>query len=384
MATAPPPASPRPLAARVYGYGLAGLLGLFIVGGMTGTLLSPFARGEALPGENRRAGVLPPLPRSLDEWDDLPQRFEAFVNDRFGFRAALIRTYTALSTALLNRLPTDQVVAGKDGWLFYAGEGALALFQRAVELDPDRLDRWRDRLAERRQALADRGIGYAFAIPPDKHTIYGEYMPDYLRQGGNPSPYDQVVAMARAHGLPVIDLRPDLLAGKPAGHLYMRDDTHWNERGAAIAYRALMTHLGLRPLDLDDADFGTRPNGPGDLARMALIDRLEQVPDVRAEALPCTVQELERQTDPSGRPALIRTRCEGAAGKLLFYRDSFGDALLPFLAASFGEMVAVSAAPSTQDIMRMAEAERPDLVLEERVERLLRFPPTVEAAEGAS
>lgn len=373
------PLPDRSFTTRAYGYGLAGLLGLFALGGAAGVVLAPFARTDALPGENRRLGALPPLPRSVEEWDTFPRRFEAFVNDHFGFRAALIHTQTDLSTALLNRLPTDQVVAGTEGWLFYAGEGSLALFQRAVELDPDRLDTWRTQLAGRAEKLGSLGIGYVFAIAPDKHTIYGEYMPGYLRPGRNPSPHDQFMAMA--HGLPVVNLRPALMAGKASHQLYMRDDTHWNARGAYVAYRELMARLGRAPLDLSDGDFEMRLNGPGDLARMALIDRLEQVPAPRAQALPCEAREVERVNDPSGRPTLIRTRCEGAQGKLVLYRDSFGDALLPFLAASFGEVVAISGTPTLSDMERTVEAERPDFVLEERVERHLRFPPASAATD---
>lgn len=376
MVTPLPARSP---AVRLYGYGLAGLLGLFILGGMAGVLLAPFARDADAPaGENRRLGALPPLPQSLAEWNDFPRRFEAFVNDRFGFRAALIRTYTNVSTSLHDRLPTDQVVAGRDGWLFYAGEGALGQFQRAVQLAPEQLDAWREALAGRARLLEARGIGYAFTIAPDKHTIYGELMPAYLRQGNNPSPHDQLVAVARANGLPVVDLRPGLLAAKPDGQLYMRDDTHWNNRGAYAAYRTLMAHLGREPIALRDADFIAAPTGPGDLARMALIDRQEDVPFVDPGALPCAAEEVERQEDPSGRATLIRTRCPGAEGKLVFYRDSFGDHLLPFLTASFGEVVAVWTMPGTNDIARMIETEKPDIVLEERVERILRFPPPAE------
>lgn len=363
--------------ARIYGLGLVGVLGLAILGGMAGTLLSAVTQGDgvALPGENRRLGALPPLPRSIDAWNAFPREFEAFVNDHFGFRATLISTHTAVSTALLDRLPTDQVIAGKDGWLFYAAENALALFQRTAPLDPDRLAAWQQELTERAGSLGGRGVGYAFAIAPDKHTIYGEYMPDYLHQGRGPSQYDEIVALAQTHTLPVIDLRPNLLAAKPDGLLYMRDDTHWNARGAYVAYHALMTQLGMRPLDLHHGDFDTRPNGPGDLARMALIDRIEQVPTIRPDAFPCSVIEIEQETDPSGRPLLIRTRCDGATGKLMFYRNSFGDDLLPFLAASFGEVVAISGRPSTEELLKAAETERPDVILEERVERHLRFPP---------
>ncbi|MGB3969125.1 MAG: hypothetical protein WBO45_20490, partial [Planctomycetota bacterium] len=48
-------------------------------------------------------------------------------------------------------------------------------------------------------------------------------------------------------GIPCLDLLPVLLAVPPLAdgnrHLYLRNDTHWNARGNAVAARALAPWL---------------------------------------------------------------------------------------------------------------------------------------------
>src|SRR4029077_10039045 len=68
---------------------------------------------------------------------------------------------------------------------------------------------------------------------------------------------DQLIAHLAAHStVPVLDLRPALQQAKPSERLYHRTDTHWNDRGAYVAYAAILSSLtdalpALRPVSLD-------------------------------------------------------------------------------------------------------------------------------------
>lgn len=362
----------RSFAARIYGYGLVGLLALASAAGMAAIMLAPNTEtGEKLAGENRTRNTMPPLPGTAAEWVSFPLRFEAFVNDNFGLRDTLIRTSSVLSTAMLGRLPTDQVIAGTGGWLFFTGNRSLELFQRTFSLDQATLDQWNAQLVERKRALDARGIPYVFTIAPDKHTVYGEFMPRHLRRSNAPSQYDQFMMAARSHGIPAVDLRQDLLRAKKNDILYYRDDSHWNERGAVVVYNTLMTSLDLHPIAVDNDAFDLHDKKQGDLSLMALISRTEKVPIVRRELLPCQDGVPDRFT----AGMVTRTRCDGKKGKLLFLHDSFGPSMLHLFAASFGEVIAIGRYTSTEAFLATVEAERPDFVIEERVERYLQFPP---------
>lgn len=370
----------KPFASQLYGYALSGIFAIAMVLSMAGAFFSTAQQSEV---ENRRFNALPELPDSFATWETFPQRFEAFFNDHFGFRAALIRTNTSLSTTLLDRLPSNDVIAGKDDWLFYAAENALALYQRTAPLSPQVMDGWLSGLSERVKWLAMQGVDYAFVVAPDKHTIHAEKMPRYLRVSNVPSQHDQIVDLARANALPVIDLRPTLLAAKADGQVYYRDDTHWNKWGAYLAYRAIMGQLAQRvsakPVNLQASDFEIQPYGPGDLARMALMQRTEMVPILNTAASSCVSDAEKIRWDAVqsrgqnvGTPLIVRMRCDGGKGKLLLFGDSFSDVLFSYFAASFEEVVAVWSAPTTKQMQELVMQERPDFVLEERVERHLK------------
>lgn len=331
--------------------------------------------GEKLTDENRDRSTMPPLPGTASEWVSFPHRFETFVNDNFGLRDALIRTSSILSTTLLGRLPTNRVIAGTDGWLFFTGDRSLELFQRTFSLAPAALDQWSTQLAERKRALEARGIPYIFTLAPDKHTVYGEFMPQHLHRSDAPSQHDQLMTVALRQNLSVVDLRQDLLRAKKNDSLYLRDDTHWNDRGGLVAYNALMSHLDLHPIAVDKDAFALRNRKKSDLARMALMSRIESAPTLLREALPCRGTIKKNVRDQFVVGMVTRTHCESRKGKLLFLHDSFGIALLPLLAASFGEVIAIGTYPSTEIFLATVEAEQPDFVIEERVERYLQYAP---------
>jgi hypothetical protein len=57
----------------------------------------------------------------------LPGRIEAYYDDRFGFRASLVRAYNIFLRNYL-KASNENVVLGKDGWLFYARDAIFPDF----------------------------------------------------------------------------------------------------------------------------------------------------------------------------------------------------------------------------------------------------------------
>jgi hypothetical protein len=365
----------RMTAANLYG---TLLLGFFAVATSLGGVLTFVGNPDPMANEKRRLAQLE-IPRSLAQWEQFPKRFDAFFGDNFGFRQALIRLDSKLSLALLGRSSSDRVVVGKNDWLYFAGEHSIELYQNALALSDSDLELMKQRIAGRRDRLAAKGIGYEFAIAPDKHTIYPEFMPTRLLRKQKPSQFSQTMEMAKAGKLPVVDLRPGLLAAKPLGQLYLRDDTHWNDLGVSVALRSIFD--GMQPSfdiaapKLSPDSFEVKPVKTGDLAEMALMDRSETAPVLKDTALPCRFDITEKNWDSEGRRLNTRTHCPNKRGKLLFIHDSFGQALVPRLAAEFGDMFALWARPNDEQFDALVAREKPDFVLEERAERYLSIHP---------
>ena len=375
----------RSIATRVYCLAMIVLL----IGAIAAPLPGLFATPQVSGGEKRRLAPRPVLPVTKADWEALPDRWNAFINDHFGFRLKLIKLHSWEMLTLFNKSVSQRVIIGRAGWLFYKDDNSAELFRNEYPLTDQDVDRWVASIRRRQQWTAERGIAYLLAVAPDKHTIYPEYMPAEMGKTGPQSQLDQIVAASRATAdLPLLDLRPALLAAKAQSlrPLYWRTDTHWTSYGAYVGYRAIMERLshqvsGQPVLDLGDEAFVRRTRDtPGDLAGMLALPTPEEEVFVDEGHYRCHYQTTNDPV-PSWLTAvspLIRTRCPEAHGKLLVIRDSFSTALLPFISQSFGEVVYAWTVPYERDFARvqaLVDREHPDMVIEEWVERSLQWTP---------
>ena len=246
-----------------------------------------------------------------------------------------------------------------------------------TRFDEQTLNDWQKLLESRRDWLAARGEKYVFVIAPDKHTIYPEYLPEWVVKSGKPSKLDQLLAHMRAHStVEVLDLRPALIAAKKSGATYLQTDTHWNDFGAFIAYQQLVQSLqgqlpGMKPLALDAFDRKSLVCRGGDLAVcLGQQDEIQETQAVlfapRQPLTPLTQIHAGSMGGETGTGAVI-TRNPDAVGKAVLFRDSFAEAWLPFLGHHFRETIYLRQTGWDKPFL---EREKPDVVIDEMVERL--------------
>lgn len=323
--------------------------------------------------EQRTLAPFPHFGWSYPELTRFPIDFERFFNDHFGGRFFLIHGYSWLLFSILGVSPTEKVVAGKNGWLFYE--------LSRNDLAPNRLftvaelERWKDHLAAKHRWLQQQGLAYVFIIAPDKHTIYGEYLPTRLSTKlSSPSRYDQLVDYVKAHSdVPIIDLRPALLEAKKDSHVYRKIDSHWNTVGAAVAQYEIARSLGrlssfFQPKSYRLDEFLMVDHVGGDLSDMMNVVLRERIPILPENRFaPC-----ESRIEDRGIPLRewIVTVCPGETEiDALIFRDSFFTALQPYVSRYFHETTSIWSRPSLAELQKMVMERKPDLVLEERVER---------------
>lgn len=339
------------------------------------------------PGkEKRRLAPLPAPPASLEELRNLPEQLDAFISDHFGLRRGLIRLQSHIMGRLFGKSTTQTVVIGREGWLFFGADQSVALYRNDRPLAGEDLARWRDTLKRRQAWTAERGIPYLFVVAPDKHSIYPDLMPPELTKLRPQSQLDQLAeAMRPAPEVAFLDLRASLLKARAVAPVYLRTDTHWNAFGGYAGYRAIMEALarqvpGLPLVTLTREDFARVDIAGGDLAESLQSSAGDEDLRPKPGATSLCAFTVTREEAPSwlgDGTWLYRSRCPTAPRKLMVIRDSFGEALLPYISQSFGEVVYVFD-PSLPDFARfqaLVDRERPDLVIEERVERRLQFLP---------
>lgn len=300
----------------------------------------------------------------------------AWFDDHFAFRSEMIDLDATLRESVLGTSATQNVVVGRDGWLFYTG--TLADYRRSDTLSVRALENVAWNLSLMQEHVRSRGKSFVVAIVPNKNSLYADLMPYYELAGTGPSNLERLLPLLEEHGVAHVDLREVLSA---ADHpVYLARDSHWTNEGALMGYGALMDVLG-RAHD-DYAGSATSVEGhEGDLDLM-----LHPVNPVSEG------QELWEDSErfsftneaTSVEDSLITTESEvpGAEGRLLAYRDSFGNALLPYLATAYAEASFTKMVPYD---MGDAALQAADDVIVERAERHLSFfasdPPYLPAPE---
>jgi hypothetical protein len=219
-------------------------------------------------------------------------------------------------------------------------------------------------------------------IVPDKATIYPEYLPRWATKVASQTRLDRLFAALAAYpGIAVLDLRPALTAVKARERIYFKTDSHWNLVGATIGYQALATVLMAkvpgfpavppeRPPYVAGVDFYS-----GDLARMIgsrgtfREDDIAPLGKVLANVAGHCAKPVPAPPSPPGAEAdtLIYACDRPGLPTALVYRDSMAFALIPLLSENFRRVVYVSR-PFERTLV---ERERPDVVIEELVERTM-------------
>lgn len=330
--------------------------------------------------EKRRLADLPTFSLDAEHLQQYPAQFEAYYNDRFGFREKLIRDHNRLMSKYFGKSPVAQVLIGKEGWLFYTGDRIIEDLIGTDPLTPDELETWRINLEGRRRWLTEQGIQYLFVVVPNKHTIYPEYLPVHLVRQNSRSRLDQLVEYLHDHSdIRILDLRSALLRAKKKHQVYYRTDTHINYNGAYEAYIGIMDRIRemFPEKNIPFRSFretGVKPRRGGDLSHMlGLADVTEDDNPTYDFSSPCAMnKELAVASwDPANPSIPYLSECHSAQLRAIVFQDSFFPYIKPFIAEEFGQMVYIMKEYDHGIMKELLEKIKPQIVIEERAERLL-------------
>ena len=248
------------------------LIGSFAASLVLPTLVYPAVRShlDQQNYENRELASFPEL--SAANFDNIPTEFEAYYNDHVPFKNLFVKVKTKLDLELLNESSISDVTVGKENWLFYTvsedGEDALADYQRTNLYTADEKTALADAITSVNEKMKERGIRFVMFEAPNKESVYAEYMPDSVRVYGSESRLDAALPELAAQGLPVYDMKPELLKEADTYQLYYKYDTHWNQIGSFIGSQQIAQTLLGTSTPLSAVSIEAAGPASGDLARM--------------------------------------------------------------------------------------------------------------------
>lgn len=297
-----------------------------------------------------------------------------YFQEHFAFRNELVTANAILNGKVLKTSTAPGVIQGKKGWLYYTD--SLPDYLGTEPMSERSLFNLAHTLAMMQDGLQQKNVQFLFTVAPNKNSLYGDNMPYY--DSLKVSEEKNILRLKKyleQENVEYADLYEML--GSQDEVLYHKTDSHWNNKGASVAADLLLNTIGKDHYSYENSEYEIRKDFSGDLDKM--LYPMAITPDEEIyykEGFTYDyVEDIESTFDTK-----IHTTNNGRDGSLVMYRDSFGNALLPFMAENYGTAYFSRGVPyQLSDV----DTNMADTVIVERAERFLpemvQSPPVMDA-----
>ena len=315
-----------------------------------------------LESERRKVATFPELPSQFrsSRFKRFFQGIDSFFADHFPLRSHLLGLSVALHELGGETLDMDKGYRGKENWLFLGNSYGRCVDKLTgrIELSGENLKRQTETYVKIRDAAEKYGAEFFLFIGPNKSSIYPEYLPPIVVPAKRRYISPLVDALSET-GVKVYDPTTRLHEAKTSGILYYRTDTHWNTRGAHVAFEGFREWAGLPALPAYSLAEG--PPNRGDLVD---IGGYRSFPLSAGDN--CTLRwsvpaELREEGGLTKNINAVSNKTAWVFG------DSFTEALKPYIAAEFKEVRFFKHAEFEESLY--SQPSKPDIILWVIVER---------------
>lgn len=298
--------------------------------------------------------------------------FETYVNDQFPLRDGWVGL-KALSERLSGKQSNNNVYFGQDG---------STLITDYPEPDENKVEKNLNYVSALGKKL---DVPVWFSLIQGKSEALKSLLPPSAPVGDQSAILEQASTVEHVHWIDLYDSSyADLLDRDPTLSYYATDH-HWTTRGAYDGYVALMKGMGHPPLPLGELTTVTESfhgttwskSGaywyPAESMEIAVSDEGVTVTNyfdaTPTEGSLYNYDKLEQKDKypfflGGNQPlCIIRSEKPGVSGRLLLLRDSFSDALAPFLTQNFAEIHLID--------LRYYKASLPQYVAQNGIDQVL-------------
>lgn len=291
---------------------------------------------------------------NINYLEDMGDYFE----DHFAFRLQMLTANAMIWSKGFDTSTTDQVVVGKDDWLYFSGTmddytGRDLLSDRELKAIVHNL------------SLMDSYVEFCggrliVTVAPNKNTLYNSAMP-YYYQKGETSNLERLVPLLEEAGIEYVDLTETFQNEDEV--LYFKRDSHWNNKGALLVYNTIMDAMGREHETYANVPTVTEKDHIGDIDEILYPLAAEPEENIYYSK-DWGFDYVNDVTD--NMDEWIETVNPDKDGTLLMYRDSFGESILPFFADEYNKAYFSRLVPYNMENLIQYQ---PDTVIVERVER---------------
>lgn len=346
-------------------------IGILVFPNMYWNVLGLNEEGENL--ENRNLAERPQL--NIQTVEDFPKNYENYYNDHLAFRNEVINITSLIDYKVFHTINSEKVLLGKNNWLFYKGAGVEELEDEAPVKDylgtniytQNEMEVIAKNINIVSGFLKEKEIEFSVMICPNKENIYGEYMPDgYVKVNENNKASILVNYLNKHTDVKIFYPIEDLNKYSKKYQLYYKYDTHWNRLGAFVAEQQIKEMYQGISEDIEDVTIEYNTSIPKDLANMVnMPDEFTDDKNYFLTDYNNGVQEQLIESTEDGTYSAYTSNAKDSR-RIMLIRDSYGEAMMGYLARDFKDTIFVHRGVFDQGYIDIFQ---PDIVIYEVVER---------------
>lgn len=328
---------------------------------------------DSIDTENRAKASRPKL--DVNRLDFFPDSYSKYYEDHFIPRNRLMKVHTWLSRDVFKKnLVSKDVLLGKDNWMFHASNG-LKNYRGTYMFSQNELGQLCDEFNYRFDTLNKLGTKVFVFILPDKFSVYSEKLPSYIKKAKYGRTQQIIDELNKCSPVRFFTIKDSLLAKKDSIPLFFKYDTHWNGFGgfwAAKAITSILKENGVKCFNHTPESYvlETSIRERGNLEGM-LADSKEY-PETAYTMVPIftgadTIDTIKYKAPENFSLAnqyqYFYTNNNPELDNVLFFRDSFGWFVMPFLRNNFNQTSFIFDAWKYKANLDIVKNEEPDVVV---------------------
>ena len=283
--------------------------------------------------------------------DSFPTQFEHYYGDNFPFRTPLLKIFHKIKFHFFHvAADKENVLIGKNGWYFLGGKDR-EIYEGRRHFTLETLEKFNHLWKQRIDFLTPKKIKAYWLICPNKAEIYPEFLPENVVRTKSESRIQQLQTyLTKSFPNLVIDPSAFMQQEKRTRKMYYQLDNHWTNRAGNRVSSFIINHL--------QKDFPLLSN---DYLNHYIWRKIRKKDGIHKKALGITSLDESNEIGFARKAYAIESDRYGFVSpkdfvypwkfelrfvnvktgkyRILVIRDSFGDALVPFLKDAFAESV---------------------------------------------
>ena len=215
--------------------------------------------------------------KNIDSMKDLADFEDSKWHAGIFRKASFSNLDSILTFCVTGEVKSNQVLLGSKNWLFYKSPtdgNSIGDYEGTNRYSEEKMNNILESVLSKQNEIESRGIKFAIIVAPNKENIYSEYMPDnYIH--AEVSSTDILIEYLLENGVNIVSPKQEMLDNHMKYQLYYSHDTHWNQLGAYIGVKSVLSLWDIELTSLSERTIFSKklkenyhPSGEGDLAKM--------------------------------------------------------------------------------------------------------------------